>query len=703
MVSNSHKKLTINNKKIRISIQKERDFYTVGPLWLKQEKIWRFSSNGVQFSIKNKPLYFDSYEIINENKLFLINNKRKIQVEINFIEEISDNLIEIKIFPEKKSIKSLDIKLNIDFDKKNNLDYVALSGNLYKNVKKREAINLKINQIGSFSGVWTVCSNNSNISIITVSDTNLKLFEFVKNNEITNIIVKIGLIKRNSNQIFLFLGNKDYLEPIKLKFMHLEPINPLNYRGDYKEKASKALYALKNVFSYKRDNGLIPANFIHYPIRKKDKLKKSPFCSYGNCFSLGAIYGTSALYSWTKDTSVKDTLINFLNPVMDGAQIKEGPVKGAFYDTFSLKKKEWRTGRVQFDDGGFSDWMPYEDNEGESKNIGGLSFKENLDNIKRDFLLRKSEFLNYFIWVYKLAKMAIPYMKKKISIQVIYPPYTGQFAYFLLQTLMESKLNDSFLGNNIEQELNKVLELSADFLVKTQRKNNIWDHELYVSGEIFWNKETLACIFPATFLIWWGKETDNQKHIKCGIKALEKCNSLQDRNEYYGMYFETNLAINQADLVTAIACIKCYCKLYELIDDETYLARAQKAAWHIISTMWSNIYDKKGKNITGGLLVTTYKGMGFPVIGGSELCQAFEVFCELSKYDPQFLVFAKALLGYCLNYLIREGNRSLGIYEIMFGYTDNWSTSVSADFASYASGPFIRGVFLLNLLTNRSH
>jgi hypothetical protein len=389
--------------------------------------------------------------------------------------------------------------------------------------------------------------------------------------------------------------------------------------------------------------------------------------------------------------------LKFLNPIIEGAHIQEGFANGAFYDTYSTKQKIWQTGRVQFKEGGFSDWLPYMKEEKRKR----INFKELFINLKRDFFVRKSEFLSYFIWALKLARMALPYMRLKIPMFVVYPAYTGQFAYFLLQTYLDSKLNGSFLGKDYEEKIAQALELSAQFLVKTQKKNNIWDHELFIDGKVFWDKETLACIFPATFLIWYGKEANNQTYYNSGIKALEKCNQLHDKNEYYGMYYETDLSINQTDLVTALACIKCYCKLYETSEKEEYLIRAKRAAWHVISNMWTEIKDKKGKVITGGLLVTTYKSLGFPVIGGSELCQTFEVFCELSKHDPKFLKFADALLGFCQNYLIFEGEKTLGIYEIIFGYSDNWTSSCSADFASYASGPFIRGLYLFDKL--RSH
>jgi hypothetical protein len=693
--------LIFKNSIIQLNVEEVQNFYRLGPLNLKSGDQFRYCSDGIKFRVKNKKLQFTELNTSNHDRdLILIEKDHNIEVRFKLANEISEKLLVIEIFSKNKDIRHFIIELNINFDKGNLLDYVALSGNLYKNVKKEE-INLKVNEIGAFSGIFSACSKDSTISFISTIISLIKTLHFEKNRKTTKIVAKLRLKKRTINQFYIYLGNGDYLEPVKLKFLNLSRIIPLRSRGDYLDKAIKAHYTLKNFFSYKTDNGLIPANFIHYPMRKKDSLLKSPTCSYGNCFSLGAIYGTSALYLWTKDPSIKETLTSFINPVIEDAQIKEGPTSGAFYDTYSPKIKKWQTGRVQFKEGGFSDWMPYMKGVKESEKSGKINYKDVLNNLKRDFLVRKSEFLEYFIWALKLAKMALPYMKLRISKPVIFPAYTGQFAYFLFQTLMDSQKEGNFLGKEFEEKIAQSLELSAQFLVKTQKKNNIWDHELYIDGTIFWNKETLACIFPTTFLIWYGKKTENQIYYDSGIKALERCNLLQQKNEYYGMYYETDLSINQADLVTALACIKCYCKLYEIFEKEDYLIRAKKAAWHVISSIWSNLKDKKGNVITGGLLVTTYKGLGFPVIGGSELCQTFEVFCELSKHDSQFLPFAQALLGFCEKYLIFEGEKTLGIYEIIFGYSDNWSTSCSADFASYASGPFIRGLYLLDTLTSK--
>lgn len=702
MNKSTEEDIILQSSILQIFLMKSGTKYKVGPLFLKCDEQWRCCSNGFDFLINKKPLLFEHYKSTNRPSLILSDISRKFEVEISFSPKISDNLIEINLKAEKKKIKNLKIELSTKFDNKNGPDFVALAGNLYKNIENDECINLKVNQIGAFSGVWTVSSKKTSMSIISTSNTQLKYVGISKNIKNSNLFLEIDVIRNEINKFYVYLGNQDYLEPIKLKLLHIEPITPLNHSINYKAKALKAFYSLKDNFLFQTKNGFIPANFIHYPVTKRDDYQKSPMCSYGNCFSLGYIYGTSAAYLWSKDNAIKESLVNFLNPIIDGAQIKEGPSIGAFYDTYFNTIRKWTTGRVQMDDGGFSDWIPFEPDTENVRSLSGFSLKETI-NIGKKFLLLKGlvDSIKFLIWTSKFSKMAAPYMKTKISKRVVYPPFTGQFAYFLLQALVDSQNNENFLKVQMEQKIKDSLDSAAEFLLKTQRNNDIWDHELYTDGEIFWGIETLACIFPATFLIWWGKETNNSSMQDKGMKALEKCRALQDTNEYFGMYYETNLYIRQADLVTALACIKCYCKLYEILGNKEYLELARRAAWHVMSFMWSNTYDKKKKEITGGLLVTTYKGLGFPVIGGSELCQCFEVFCELSEHDSQFLIFARALLGYCLHYLIRENKDVLGIYEIIFGYFDDWSSSFSGDFASYATGPFIRGLYLFERLIEK--
>lgn len=687
----------LENDAIRIEISKEAEEYKLGPIWLKTDQELRFCADHIEFLIKKKKISItdckSSETIDGDRRLVLSNGRLGIIIQLELSTNQPKKFIEIVVFSNYKLIKSFKIKLKINFDRINNLDYVALSGNLYRYIGANEIIKKKANTIGSFSGIWTASSKGTTIGFISIKQSRLRFFEFLRNKKDTTLLLHTRIEKNKKIRTVLFLGEADYTEPIKVKFKNLEPIDPIPFYIDGETEARKAFFALKHFFSIPINSGLIPSNFVYYPIKKKDKMEKSVWSSYGNCFSLGAIYGMNALYLWTQEVIAKNYLIELIAPLIRNAQIKEGDCTGAFFDTYSHRTNKWTTGRVQFKEGGFSDWLPFQSKN--SKDRKGMSFKETMKLGRRDFLLHKLEFIPHMILEAKLSKMAIPYMKLTIDKPVIYPPFAGQFAFFLLQTLIESKDNRHFLGKKFEEEIESALNLTVNFLLDKQKPSEIWDHELYIDGNIFWDIQTLACIFPATFLIWWGKEYNDEECIKQGLKAIEKVNTLHDRNEYYGMYFETNLSIHQYDLVTAVTCIKCYVKLYKLLNTEDFLIRARRAAWHVISSMWSGIFDRKGKNITGGLLVTTHKGMGFPVVGGSELCQTFETFCELAEIDNTFLVYAQAMLGYCLTYLIRKGNKSLGIYEIMFGYADNWSSSYSVDFASYASGPFMRGLWIL--------
>ena len=93
--------------------------------------------------------------------------------------------------------------------------------------------------------------------------------------------------------------------------------------------------------------------------------------------------------------------------------------------------------------------------------------------------------------------------------------------------------------------------------------------------------------------------------------------------------------------------------------------------------------------------------MGYPVIGGSELCQAIEGLLELSFWDPSFLKYAEAGMGYHSHYMYFRYKNDRATREIMWGTMENWSTSRSADFASYATGPFIRSLYLYEKLTKK--
>jgi hypothetical protein len=139
--------------------------------------------------------------------------------------------------------------------------------------------------------------------------------------------------------------------------------------------------------------------------------------------------------------------------------------------------------------------------------------------------------------------------------------------------------------------------------------------------------------------------------------------------------------------------------MYDLTQQEKWLKQARNAAWHMLSYMWgTGVQDTKQKVVTGGLPVTTYKSMGFPVIGGSELCQAIEALLELSEFDLSFLIYAEAGMGYHSEYMEFQKNDDRATYEIMWGSLNNWSSTQTPDLASYATGPIIRSLYLYSKL-----
>ena len=115
--------------------------------------------------------------------------------------------------------------------------------------------------------------------------------------------------------------------------------------------------------------------------------------------------------------------------------------------------------------------------------------------------------------------------------------------------------------------------------------------------------------------------------------------------------------------------------------------------------MWgTGAVDNLNNRITSGVPVTTYKSMGFPVIGGSELCQAAEGLLELAEFNGEFLKYAEAVLGFHSTYLNFVEGEFRGTHEIIWGTSGNWSTTASFDLASYATGPLIRSLYLYSKL-----
>ncbi len=704
------------NEDFLFSIPNTFPFTKIGPFWIRWQNSWRYAGDSLEVKTPKKPLQFTSIEVIFDSaviKRINLNSKQKIPLGITFFKGKKYFLISIPSNKDQLNAKTI---LIINYDKLNTYDYVNLSGNLYRKTKVPLNLNLMVPSTGAFSQIWTLHSKNCFIGLMGVEETYSKAFSAKFNKKQTQLSVKIKGSPKKPSDLYILLGPGENHLPVKLKFSEIAPIKPLSfqYKDNLKIEALKSFRALTKYFLLKTPYGAVPANFIFPPEKEDGPFRKMNFGSFGNCFSLGFIYGTSALFQWMQTANAKknlneiksdieiklgpETILRvltdqFLPPILKGAQLQSGPLSGAFFDTYNAVTKRWTTGRVQFPRGGFSDWFPFPpDRKGNAAqpiislpkreiSIGGLSY-----------------LVSTMGFTLKQTIKTVPFIFKRIPKRVVYPAYAGQFAYFLYQLFEESLSKGHFLGSSIEQDLEKSLNLTSHFLREYQRKDCLWDHELFEDGSVYWQKRTLACIYPATFLYSWGLHVEDDDIQKRALQAINKCNVLLNRGEHYGLYFETDLAINQDDLVTGLACIKCYTRLYKLTGDLKYLKNARIAAWHIISYMWgNNVYDRLNNCITGGIPVTTYKSLGFPVIGGSELCQTIEALLELSQFDIRFLHHALAALSYHSNYLY-ESNRYIGAtHEIIWGIGENWSTSTSADFASYATGPFIRALYLLYL------
>ncbi|NVM31909.1 MAG: hypothetical protein HWN65_23920 [Candidatus Helarchaeota archaeon] len=685
--------LLLINENFMLAVPNTLPFTTIGPFWIRWQNSWRYAGDSLEVKIPKKPLQFTSREVILDGstvKRINFHSKQKITLKISLFKEKKYFLISLS---SNKEHFNAQIILSINYDKSNAYDYVNLSGNLYRKTNIPLNLNLKVPYTGAFSQVWTLHSKNCFAGLMGAEEALNKAFSARTNKNYARISVEIKGSPNNPSNIYILLGPGEIFLPVKMRFSEIAPIKPLpfKYKDDLKREALKSFRALTKYFLLKTPHGAVPANFIFPPETEDGLFRKMNFGSFGNCFSLGFIYGTNALYQWTKQDSILKILTDkFLPPVLKGAQIQNGPTAGAFFETYNDVKKRWTTGRVQFPGGGFSDWFPFtKDRKGNAGNLVISLPKRELSIGGLPYLLSTG------LFTLRQTIKTIPYVFKRIPKRVIFPAYSGQFAYFLLQTLQESLANGHFLGTPMEDELKRSLNLTSNFLQEYQREDGLWDHELFEDGTVFWEKRTLACIYPATFLYWWGSFTKEKDLQIRALKAINQCIRLLARGEFYGVYFETNLAINQDDLVTGLACIKCHSRLYKLTHDKKYLNNARIAAWHVLSYMWgNNIYDRLNNCITGGIPVTTYKSLGFPVIGGSELCQTIEALLELSRFDNTFFPHAVAALGYHSNYLY-ESNRYIGAtHEIIWGIGENWSTSTSADFASYATGPFIRALYL---------
>ncbi len=639
-------------------------------------------------SIKSQEQNHDSTETI-------LNFQDKIQFLLTiyrnspyfYLESVSKN--------ETKS-SSYILELSLDFLGKNQYDYINLSGNRYRSVSKPISLKLKVPPIGAFSQVWTIHKEDMYCGLIGLNQPEIRYFKAKLKK--SQIILGQKIKGQQGCKFCIIAGIGDIYAPIKEKFTKILPIEalPIQYQDKLQKEAILSFNTLYDNFLFQSESGRIPSNFIYV---RKDKTGEVTYekvrCStIGNCFSLGYVTGPMALLKWTKDDKLRTILCKeLIPPIIKDAQIQSGPIAGAYLDTFNDLLQYWTTGRVQLPKKGFTNWFP---------------IKRDKEGVKVTWISADPEFeFRHGIWAFlvKWFEALKDGMKnlsgffKKFDYLVVSPPYSGQIAYNLFQVLTESIENDCLLGKEAEEHLYNSIKSTIDWLLRIQRDDGLWNQELKEDGEVFWEQVTLACIYPATLLYWWGTRYTDEKVQSAGIKAIHACEKLLQSGEYYGVYFETDAANHQGDLVTAIACIKCLCRMYGLTQEEKWLEQARNAAWHMLSYMWgTGVQDTKQKVVTGGMPVTTYKSMGFPVIGGSELCQAIEGLLELAEWDRTFLKNAEAGMGYHSEYMQFRNNNDRGTYEIMWGQLDNWSSTQTPDLASYATGPFIRSLYLYSKL-----
>lgn len=591
------------------------------------------------------------------------------------------------------------LEIALDFHEKNQYSYINLSGNRYRSVSQPVSLLLKVPPTGAFSQVWTIHSDELYCGLIGLNQ--LEIREFIANFKKNYVLLSQKMNPHDKCKFCIIAGTGNIYTPIKKKLIEICPIKPLSIKSkeDLQNKAIAHFDTLYNNFLFQSDSGKIPSSFIFVRKNKKGESYYDPvLCgTIGNCFSLGYITGPMALLKWTKNEKIRNILSNeLIPPLINDAQIQTGLNRGAYLDTYNEKLKYWTTGRIQLPEKGFTNWFPVKrDKEGAKVTWLGMV-------LEYEFRHGLSAFLSKQIDALRDGFKNFPGFFKKFDYLVVSPPYSGQIAYNLFQVLIESNKHDCLIGKETEERLYNSIKSTVDWLFKIQREDGLWNQELKEDGEIFWEQTTLASIYPATLLFWWGAHYIDVNIQNAGLKAIEACEKLLRSGEYYGVYFETDAANHQGDLVTAIACIKSFCRMYELTQQEKWLKLAQDAAWHMLTYMWgTGVQDTKQKVVTGGLPVTTYKSMGFPVIGGSELCQAIEGLLELSEFDPSFLIYAEAGMGYHSEYMEFRNNEDRATFEIMWGTLDNWSSTQTPDLASYATGPFIRSLYLYSKLLSR--
>ncbi len=667
----------------------------IGSISIKKNSEWIRAINEISIKSGRKKLKIHSYSEVStigkESTLFInffgnLSFKLKIEQDSPVVHIEPD-------FYDVLAIQNLTLEFKIDFHGVNQYDYLNFSGNKYRKLESIEKFSLKVPPTGAFGQVWTVHSKDLYCGLIGLNQSEILNFSAKST---TKDITLSQKVKVNFETRFCIIAGKgEKITPIREKLLKILPIKPLpiKYANKLESEAKLSFETLYNHFLIDCTSGKSPSSFIMYYSDGKEGFhyKKLRYTTIGNCFSVGYITGPMALYLWKKELRYLEILLKeLLPPILNDALIQSGPIAGSYLDTYNQKLGYWTTGRVQDPKKGFTDWFPVKrDKKGTRISWVAPPLKPQLKNGLWHYIVEKYDILS--------RELNNPGVLRKYDQLIVSPPYSGQIAYNLLQVyvdLQKSQTDPIFVGD-MEEKLKNSIRKTVDFLLKYQKNDGLWDQELNEDGTTFWNQETGACIYPATMLFWWGVVFDEEKIFNAGKKGLLSCIKLLEDGEYYGVYFETDAANRQGDLVTAIACIKCFSKAYELTKEEKWLDHARRAAWHLLSYMWgTGVRDRKNNVITGGMPVTTYKSMGFPVIGGSELCQAIEGLLELSFWDRTFLVYAEAGLGFHSHYMYFQHNDDRGTNEILWGTLENWSTSTSVDFASYATGPLIRSLYL---------
>lgn len=669
--------------------------------WDDDSKNWFKACEELSFSVNKKNVIakFKEKRLYPNRKGYFLDfrgelNAREEELQIQVIPGIKNGyfLINYGIFrsdkkdlTKKRKVYKFKISFPVSFGENRPPERIFLSGNAYQRFQTKKIIK-DVPRTGAMAGVWGVGVGKVNLGLAGINRTGIHRYKARITGSKANISIESMILEGMRGSLVVFCGDRPFGEMVFLHHSRFNPprVGPL-YKGEsLLQVARKAFSILAKHCMLKTEHGSVPSNFV-IPKRNKESDEPDSYTlhqlgSIGNCFRPGYLYGTSSIYQWTKNEQILDFFKKkLLPPVLKGSQITNGPMKGAFFDTYSKFHNRWTTGRVQLSDRGFTDWLPC---------VGGQGFSPILANIfgaiSPKLILWNIKNFSNFLTVIKTSS-------RHFEREIIFPIFTGETAYFLTRIYSDSVSNGHFLGENVEDSLLKSLKLAASNLLTFQRSDGLWDHEMFFDGSTYWSKRTLGSIFPLTFLYWLGSLTGNKEYVQAAEKGLKSLPKLLNRESYHGVYFETDLSIEQDDLVTALACVSCYSTLYELTNDSTYLNRGRHAANHGLSYMWQDgTIDSRGNNIGGAVTVTTYRSLGFPVIGGSEQCQFIEAMLEISKFDKRYLRFAEAGFNFHSQYLWDNG----GTWEINWGHGGDWTTSHSLDYASYAAGPLIHALYL---------